>query len=74
MMLPDRNDILSRVSHLHPSHSFPDAASQEMIFLKLPVGLLQCNCSIIGDRKTLEAIVVDPGDEVERILSLVGRY
>jgi hydroxyacylglutathione hydrolase len=52
----------------------PDAANPDMIYLKLPVGLLQCNCSIIGDPKTNEAIVVDPGDEVERILSVIGRY
>src|SRR6516164_1554878 len=52
----------------------PDAANSEMIYIKLPVGLLQCNCQIIGDAKTREAIVVDPGDEVERILSLLGRY
>ena len=59
---------------MHPSHQMPDAANREMIYLKLPVGLLQCNCSIIGDPNTREAIVVDPGDEVERILGLVGRY
>jgi len=52
----------------------PDAANSEMIYIKLPVGPLQCNCQIIGDAKTREAIVVDPGDEVERILSLLGRY
>lgn len=62
------------MDHLHPSHSLPDAANPEMIYLKLPVGMLQCNCSIIGDPRTLEAIVVDPGDEVERILGLLGRY
>jgi hydroxyacylglutathione hydrolase len=52
----------------------PDAANAEMIYLKIPVGILQCNCSIIGDPRTLECIVVDPGDEVERILGLLGRY
>jgi hydroxyacylglutathione hydrolase len=52
----------------------PDAANAEMIYLKIPVGMLQCNCSIIGDPRTLECIVVDPGDEVERILGLLGRY
>jgi len=52
----------------------PDAANQEMIYIKLPVGLLQCNCLIIGDPKSREAIVIDPGDEIERILSLLGRY
>ena len=57
-----------------PAHRMPDAANPEMIYLKIPVGMLQCNCSIIGDPRTLECIVVDPGDEVERILSLLGRY
>ncbi len=40
-----------------------------MIHIVLPVGLLQCNCSIFGDEQTREAIVIDPGDEVERIVS-----
>jgi glyoxylase-like metal-dependent hydrolase (beta-lactamase superfamily II) len=62
------------VDETHPAHSLPDAASRDMIYLKIPVGLLQCNCSIVGDPRTLESIVVDPGDEVERILSLIGRY
>ena len=52
----------------------PDAAQQAMIYIKLPVGVLQCNCSIVGDPVTREAIVIDPGDEVERILDLLGRY
>lgn len=59
---------------MHPSHQMPDAANPEMIYIKLPVGLLQCNCCIIGDPKTREAIVIDPGDEVVRILDLIGRY
>lgn len=37
----------------------------------IPVGLLQCNCSILGDPSTGEAIVVDPGDEVDRILEIL---
>jgi len=37
----------------------------------IPVGMLQCNCSILGDPETGEAIVVDPGDEVERILEIL---
>jgi hydroxyacylglutathione hydrolase len=52
----------------------PHAANPEMIYIKLPVGVLQCNCLIIGDPKTREALVIDPGDEVERILGLLGRY
>jgi hydroxyacylglutathione hydrolase len=39
----------------------------------LPVGMLQCNCSILGDQETREALVVDPGDEVERILEVLRR-
>jgi glyoxylase-like metal-dependent hydrolase (beta-lactamase superfamily II) len=33
-----------------------------------PVGMLECNCSILGDEESREAIVIDPGDEPERIL------
>ena len=32
-----------------------------------PVGPLQCNCTILGDRLTAEAIVIDPGEEITRI-------
>lgn len=38
-----------------------------MILEILPVGLLQCNCTILADEETREAIVIDPGDEVSRI-------
>jgi glyoxylase-like metal-dependent hydrolase (beta-lactamase superfamily II) len=38
-----------------------------MILESFPVGPLACNCTILGDEKTGEAIVIDPGDEVERI-------
>jgi hydroxyacylglutathione hydrolase len=38
-----------------------------------PVGALQCNCAIVADPTTREALVVDPGDEPDRILeSLSG--
>ena len=40
----------------------------------IPVGLLQCNCSIVGDPETREAIVIDPGDEVERILAVIAKH
>ena len=38
-----------------------------MILETFPVGLLQCNCTILGDEQTREAIVIDPGDDVSRI-------
>jgi hydroxyacylglutathione hydrolase len=36
-----------------------------------PVGPLQCNCSIVGDEQTHEAMVIDPGDEIEEILAIL---
>jgi hydroxyacylglutathione hydrolase len=51
-----------------------DAVSQGLIHITIPVGMLQCNCSIIGDPVTREALVIDPGDEVTRILELLGRH
>lgn len=45
-----------------------------MIHEILPVGLLQCNCSIFGDEATREAIVVDPGDETGRIERVLARH
>ena len=50
------------------------AATDGLIHITIPVGMLQCNCSIIGDPATREALVVDPGDEVTRILDLIGRH
>ncbi len=40
----------------------------------IPVGMLQCNCSIVGDPETREAIVIDPGDEVDRILAVIAKH
>ena len=42
-----------------------------MIHRILPVDPLRCNCSIIGDEATREAVVIDPGDDVDRIVSIV---
>lgn len=45
-----------------------------MIHVILPVGLLQCNCSIFGDEQTREAIVVDPGDEIGEITAVLVQH
>jgi glyoxylase-like metal-dependent hydrolase (beta-lactamase superfamily II) len=37
-----------------------------------PVGPLQCNCAIVADPATREAVVVDPGDEPDRILEALS--
>jgi glyoxylase-like metal-dependent hydrolase (beta-lactamase superfamily II) len=36
--------------------------------------MLQCNCSILGDETSREAIVVDPGDDIPRIMAVVQRH
>ena len=45
-----------------------------MIHEILPVGMLQCNCSIFGDEQSREGLVVDPGDEIAEILAIVSRH
>ena len=45
-----------------------------MIHEVVPVGPLQCNCSIFGDESTREAMVVDPGDEIEIVLDAIARH
>ena len=48
--------------------------AEKLIHEIIPVGLLHCNCSILGDPTTREAIVVDPGDEVDAILEILRRH
>jgi glyoxylase-like metal-dependent hydrolase (beta-lactamase superfamily II) len=38
------------------------------------VGLLQCNCTILGDPVSKEALVVDPGDEVGKVLAALEKH
>jgi len=45
-----------------------------MIHEIIPVGPLQCNCSVIGDEASQQAIVIDPGDEVQQILDLIEKH
>ena len=45
-----------------------------MIHEILPVGMLQCNCSVFGDERSREALVVDPGDDIARVLEVVERH
>jgi hydroxyacylglutathione hydrolase len=44
-----------------------------MIHEIIPVGMLQCNCSVFGDEQTREGLVVDPGDDIEAVLEIVRR-
>ncbi|MGA2962450.1 MAG: MBL fold metallo-hydrolase [Candidatus Korobacteraceae bacterium] len=45
-----------------------------MIHEILPVGPLQCNCSIVGDENSREAMVIDPGDDIEAVMEIVTRH
>ncbi len=45
-----------------------------MIHEILIVGLLQCNCSILGDETSREAIVVDPGDNISGIVAVLNQH
>ncbi|HLX82403.1 MAG TPA: MBL fold metallo-hydrolase [Terriglobales bacterium] len=45
-----------------------------MIHKILPVGPLQCNCSIIGDETTHEAMVIDPGDDIDEVLAILQQH
>jgi hydroxyacylglutathione hydrolase len=45
-----------------------------MIRETFPVGLLQCNCTILGDELSHDAIVVDPGYDIPHILSALNKH
>ncbi len=45
-----------------------------MIRETLAVGLLECNCTILGDEASREAIVLDPGYDVPQILVLLAKH
>ena len=47
---------------------------ENAILETFPVGPLQCNCVIIGDERTKTAIVLDPGDEIERVKEALDRH
>lgn len=43
-----------------------------MIQSTIPVGRLMCNCQILVCPKTHEAVIVDPGDEADKILAEIA--
>ncbi len=66
-----RSLSVSLASHRHlPRGAKPERHyNRTMVLETFPVGPLQCNCTILGDEKAGEAIVIDPGDEIGRIHS-----
>jgi hydroxyacylglutathione hydrolase len=45
-----------------------------VILETFPVGPLQCNCTVLGDETSGEAMVVDPGDNIPQILAVLARH
>jgi hydroxyacylglutathione hydrolase len=45
-----------------------------MIQEVIPVGMLQCNCYVLGDEGTGDAVVIDPGDDIERVQQILTRH
>src|SRR6195256_4347632 len=45
-----------------------------MIHEILSVGILQCKFSIFGDEQSREAVVIDPGDEIEEIQDILAKH
>ncbi len=44
-----------------------------LIIKEIAVGPIMANCFIVGCEKTLEAVVIDPGDDVDRILMALSK-
>lgn len=45
-----------------------------MIIETFQVGPIQCNCTILGDENTGEAIVIDPGDDPQEIMVRLEKH
>ncbi|WP_158748425.1 MBL fold metallo-hydrolase [Acidobacterium sp. S8] len=45
-----------------------------MILETFPVGPLQCNCTILADETTHEAMVIDPGDNIPQISARLNKH
>lgn len=45
-----------------------------LIVKTFPVGPLGCNCTILGDPASGEAIVIDPGGDAPRVLALLAEH
>ena len=66
--------MLSHESKAHNPGSAKAGGAPNLIHEILPVGMLQCNCHVVGDPITHDAIVIDPGDDVNAILEIIKRH
>ncbi len=53
---------------------FESTRAHEVIIETFPVGAFACNCTILADEKSGDAIVIDPGDEYERIQGILQKH
>lgn len=53
-----------------------DTTTSQSRFIRetFPVGPLGCNCTILGDRVTGEAVLIDPGGDPDGILARINQY
>ena len=42
-----------------------------MMIETFPVGCFQCNCTVLGCERTHEAIIIDPGDDEDKIVKII---
>jgi glyoxylase-like metal-dependent hydrolase (beta-lactamase superfamily II) len=66
--------LSNRDSYPHSTGSVKTGGAPKLIHEILPVGMLQCNCHVVGDAVTREAVVIDPGDDVNAILEIISRH
>lgn len=61
-------------SDKHVFVSTPSSSSRGFERLSFPVGPLGCNCSLLWDPLSKEALIVDPGDEFQKIQKAVQKH
>ena len=54
--------------------ALPEKTTSTLVLETFPVGMLQCNCTLLGDTSTGEAMVVDPGDNIPHILARLSAH
>lgn len=52
-------------------NQFPIIEKSDLIIETFPVGSFQCNCSIIYSKTTKEALVIDPGNDLDHLSRLI---
>jgi hydroxyacylglutathione hydrolase len=45
--------------------------TKDLVIHTCPMGSLQCNCSIIYNNQTKDAIIIDPGNDAEKLLTII---